>query len=158
MFNAGHYLLLFSGGQQVPVDLVEAVIAWLHADAVVNPQLAEIVGDEAATGSTYPYVVIEEIEQPTTFQSATGDGTIPYDDTLQLRVTLVHTDKQLGRALGRQVDKSIDDAPLVISTGIVQFFRRESAPHDVIDPDRTVGGADVWRRIYVYDAVISRTL
>jgi hypothetical protein len=142
----------------IPVDLLEAVIAWLNADTNVMAAVTAVAGDEAAVDTGFPYLVCIDVDGPTDYQSQTADGSIPYDDHASIQVTIVGVGKESVRSLTRVVDKSLNDAPLVFTAGTLNWFRRKTKPHDELDPDRGPNGADVWRRILIYDALIASTI
>jgi hypothetical protein len=128
---------ILAGQPQVPspVDLLEAVVAHLQADATLAATFAgRFVSDEEVVGSAFPYVILEEIPGPCHYQSRDSSGNVPVDDQRQVRVTIVATGKAAVRTAGRLVNQSLWDAPLVFSTGTLLWFRNEVAPIDVKDP------------------------
>jgi hypothetical protein len=158
--RAGLSVTILAGLSQTPspVDLLEAVLAHLQADGTLAATFGgRFVSDEEALGSAFPYVVVDEVQGPWSYQSRDNSGAIPVDDHRQVRVTIVSVGKAAVRVAGRLVHSSLWDANLTFGTGTLMWFRNETAPTDQLDPERGPGNVDIWRRTYVYEATIARS-
>jgi hypothetical protein len=142
-------------------DLLEAMVAQLQGDTAVTSMLAQgansIVGDELAAAGLFPYVVLIEVSGPTEYQTTDGSS-YPYDDHPSFQLTVVGTGKEPVRQIAHAVQHSLLDAALSFTTGTLQLLRRSGPAFDSLDPDRGPGGIDVFRRVLLFESIVSRTI
>lgn len=132
-----------------PVDLFEAVVAFLMADAGLAALApGGIAGDEASLGTVMPYLVISEPEGD--YGNESNGASV---EPVRLQVSVFAIGKAQARVVRRYLKTLLQDAPLTFTAGTLLHLRAADRT-GMKDPDRGPAGRDIWQEIQFFQAVV----
>jgi hypothetical protein len=135
----------------VATEIDELIIARLKADATLSALGGRVVGDEAGAGTALPYAVVSLPGQAPTFESgaATSGGPAGLDEA-ELQVSVYAGSRAQAKALLALAEASLHGG----SYGDGCLYLRRSNRLVELDPGKAASGADVWRGLATFRAIL----
>lgn len=132
-----------------PVDLLEAIEAWLNADAGLAALAAGGAwADEAPLFTPLPYVIITEPDG--NWDNESNSASV---EPVRVQVSVFAISKAQARSIRRYLKTLVQDAPLTFTAGTLLYLRAADRA-GLKDPDRGPDGHDIWQEIQFFDALV----
>lgn len=136
-----------------PVDLFEAVIARIKADATcaglltggvssAEPATSQATGTPAV--DMKPFAIVTEVGSSRDYMAKNFDASFIEDGSLQ--VSVFARTRAFAVAGGNAVAAALNDAPLTFTGGVLMYLRQTNR-YASRDTSLGVGGAAVWQEI-----------